>query len=114
MAKDKLTTITEALNNIGYNVSQIDEDEKIELSLLFDAIKWLINKHQMVVSAFIAEPFAEPIKYVYSIQSPKFGLDNYSTIVSDEEYDTYEDALNEGILRAANEVLFQEKNKENN
>ena len=63
--------------------------------------------------AFI-EPFAEPIKYAYSIQSRKFGLDNYSTIISDEEYDTYEDALNEGILRVANEVLSQEKNKENN
>lgn len=113
MDKNKLSIITEALNNIGYNVSQIDKDEKTELSLLFDAIKWLNDKHQMVVSAFMAEPFAEPIKYAYSIQSPKFGLDNYSTIISDEEYDTYEDALNEGILRA-NEVLSQEKNKENN
>ena len=114
MGKNKLTIITEVLNNVGYNVSQIDKDEKIELSLLFDAIRWLIDKHQMVVSAFMTEPFAEPIKYAYSIQSPKFGLDNYSTIISDEEYDTYEDALNEGILRVANEVLSQEKNKENN
>lgn len=114
MDKNKLTIITETLNGIGYNVSHIDKDEKIELSLLFDAIKWLIDKHQIVVSAFMAEPFAEPIKYIYSIQSPKFGIDNYSTVISDEEYDTYEDALNEGILRVANEVLSQEKNKENN
>lgn len=74
----------------------------------------LIDKHQIVVSAFMAEPFAEPLEYIYCIQSPKFGFDNYSTIISDEEYDTYEDALNEGILRVANEVLSQEKNKENN
>lgn len=34
MGKNKLIIITEALNSIGYNVSQIDKDEKIELSLL--------------------------------------------------------------------------------
>lgn len=104
MGKNKLTIITEALNGIGYNVSQIHKDEKIELSLLFDAIRWLIDKHQIVVSAFMAEPFAEPIKYIYSIQSPKFGLDNYSTVISDEEYGSYEEALDNGILDAIRRI----------
>lgn len=39
MEKNKLTIITEVLNNLGYNVSHIDKDKKIELSLLFDAIR---------------------------------------------------------------------------
>lgn len=56
------------------------------------------------VSAFIKEPFANPIEYGYCIQSPKFGLDNYSTIISDKEYGSYEEALDNGILDAISRI----------
>lgn len=78
--------------------------QQIEAPLLMDAVRWLISKHEIVVSAFIKEPFAKPLEYIYSIQSPKFGLDNYSAIVSDKEYSSYEEALNSGIMEALKHI----------
>ena len=88
---------------VNFNVTftnSILRDNVYCVPSLYEAQKWILMRSKLLTMSFIAEPFAEPLKYLYGIQSPSFGLDNYSTIISEKEYDTYEEALNEGILEA--------------
>lgn len=82
----------EARNN-GY-------DDVLLAPTLYEVAKWLREKHKMVVCAFLSEPFVEPLRFMYFIQSPNFGLDDYSTIIKNEDFSSYEEALNAGILEA--------------
>lgn len=78
--------------------------ERIQRKRSLRIIKKVVTWIKIVVSAFIKEPFAKPLEYIYSIQSPKFGLDNYSVIISDKEYSSYEEALNSGIMEALKHI----------
>ena len=85
-------------SNVCDTVAQ--KDNEFIAPLLYDVQKFLIDKFHFVVNSFMKEPFVQPLSYIYYIQSPKLGLDNYSTIVSDKEYGSYEKALNEAIMEA--------------
>lgn len=67
---------------------------------LYEAQKWIWRSHKMLVTAFIKAPFGQPYEFIYCIQDAKNTIDDYGTIVSDKPFDTYEEALNAGILEA--------------
>lgn len=67
---------------------------------LYEAQKWLWKEKQLLVTSFLDEPFAEPYQFLWSIQDAKNEIDNYGNVISKCKYDSYEEALNAGLLEA--------------
>lgn len=102
-----------ALRASGFRQARINDlcripSKKIQLEYLAPSItmvqEWLWEKHMMLVGVFLVEPFAEPYKYSYAIQSPLNGLDNYGTIVCKEDFDSVWAAWNAGFLSALDSI----------
>lgn len=67
---------------------------------LYEAQKWIWQSNKSLVTAFIKAPFGQPHEFIYCIQDAKNTIDDYGTIVSEEAFSSYEEALNTGILEA--------------
>lgn len=67
---------------------------------LYEADKWIWQNHKLLVNAFLKSPFGQPYEFMFYIQDAKNTLDDYGIKVSDKSFDTYEEALNTGILEA--------------
>lgn len=106
--KDEFTLNVDSSRKTEFKDLSRIPSEGIQLQYLAPSImmaqEWLWEKHMMLVSVFLVEPFAEPYKYSYAIQSPLNGLDNYSTIVCKEDYDSLFAAWNAGLLSALESI----------
>lgn len=71
---------------------------------IFDIQMWFWLNHNLFISVFLDEPFGKPNEYIYCIQSQKFGLDNYSTIVSDNKYVDITDTWTYAFFEALNYI----------
>lgn len=67
---------------------------------LYEAQKWIWENYRLLITSFLDEPFVVPFSFLWSIQDAKKGIDNYDNKISKENYQTYEQALNAGILEA--------------
>lgn len=67
---------------------------------LYESEKWIWSNYKLLVTAFIKAPFGQPYEFIYCIQDAKNTIDDYGTKVSDKSFDSYEEALNAGILEA--------------
>lgn len=89
---------------IGKYITPINWNREYSWALsrptLYEAKKWIWQSHNLLTTAFIKEPFGQPYEFIYCIQDAKNTIDDYGTIVSDKSFDTYEEALNSGILEA--------------
>lgn len=91
--------------NIEYlKLELIDKLEKVncpyKYKTLWDIQRWIWEKYNFFVSVFLDEPIGTPYEYIYCIQSPKFDLDIYGTMVSDKTYTDIIEAWNDGLIEA--------------
>lgn len=88
----------------GFNKGKlmcVDKDRELcTFPTLYEAQKWLWKEKQLLVTSFLDESFAEPYQFLWSIQDAKKEIDNYGNVISKCKYNSYEEALNAGILEA--------------
>lgn len=77
-----------------------DNGYRVGAPTLYEAQKWIWQSRKSLVIAFLDEPFVEPYQFLWGIQDVNNGIDNYGNIISKENYNTYQEALNAGILEA--------------
>lgn len=99
--------ITAWAYNLKFNNLELAHESNVRLSkirfsapTLYEAQKWLWKEKQLLVTSFLDEPFAEPYQFLWSIQDAKNEIDNYGNVISKCKYDSYEEALNAGLLEA--------------
>lgn len=84
-----------------YHLSRIKDggmQDEFRAPTLQDVQKWLWEKYELLVTAFLEAPFAKPYRFMYCIQDAKNALDDYRTTVSTQSFDSIQKALNEGII----------------
>lgn len=83
-------------------VSSLTKTNKIlyKSPTLYEAQKWLREKHKMFVSAAPQPPFTKPLEFFYWIDFPEETIDNYGSLVIVEHFSSYEQALDKGIQDA--------------
>lgn len=74
---------------------------------LMMAEEWVWEKYKIVISAFLVEPFVNPYRFSYAIQSPLNGIDNYGSKVCTQDYDSFYAAYNAGLLSALESIKVE-------
>lgn len=64
---------------------------------LYEAQKWIWEKHKMFVSAAPQPPFTEPLEFFFWIDFPEETIDNYGSLVTVEHFSSFQQALDAGI-----------------
>lgn len=84
-------------NHVTY--SELEEGE-ILIPSLYEAQKWIWERHKMFVSAAPNPPFTVPLEFFFWIDFPTVTIDNFGSLIMVEHFSSYQQALDAGIRKA--------------
>lgn len=83
------------------NLLQVQYEDVIAAApSLYEAQKWIWEKHKMFVSAAPQSPFTDPLEFFFWIDFPEECIDNYGSLVIVEQFLSFQQAFDAGIQEA--------------
>ena len=78
---------------------------RIAAPTLIHAREWIWENYGVFVTVYISVPYIRSCRFVYLIQDAQKGIDHYDDTISDDDYGTYEEAMEQGLLYTLKDVL---------
>lgn len=93
-------TLNKRVNFVNDLLKVQSEDVIAAAPSLYEAQKWIWEKHKMFVSAAPQPPFTDPLEFFFWIDFPEECIDNYGSLVIVEQFSSFQQALDAGIQEA--------------
>lgn len=78
------------------------KDSRYSKPTLYEAHKWIWERHKMFVSAAPNSPFTAPLEFFFWIDFPTETIDVFGSLITEEHFPSYQQALDAGIRYALN------------